>query len=130
MNVSPRYLGFTPLSSDYRRGYCHDNCESEVVARGGKVVCGWVVWLHIAQPLIEAEFHAVVRRDGKLLDVTPRQDNDTSILFVPDKMRKARRVDHRSWDTWSNMKLWSDHLFEQARPIRIIDSSESRVQAS
>jgi len=59
LKASPRYLPFTLLSSRYRTGYCHNNCEAEVAARGGKVVCGWMIWEHPL--LIEAEFHAVVR---------------------------------------------------------------------
>ncbi len=123
LTASPRYLTLTPLSPEYRRGYCHNNCAAEIAARGGKVICGWMVWEHHRQPLIEAEFHAVVKRDGKLLDITPRQDDDERILFVPDPLRKAQRIDYRSWSTWSNMKLWFGETFEPAKRILIVDPS-------
>lgn len=123
LKAAPRYLPFAPLSPDYQRGYCHDNCEAEVAANGGRFVGGWMIWEHHLLPLIEAEFHSVVRYGGKLLDITPRQDDDERILFVPDPSRRAVRMDYRIWDTWSNMKLWFDREFEPAHRILIIDPS-------
>ncbi|MCH9808827.1 MAG: hypothetical protein K0U74_13955 [Alphaproteobacteria bacterium] len=125
LKAAPRYLRFTPASPIYERGYCHNNCEVEVAANGGRIVCGWMIWEHQLQSLIEAEFHAVVKRDGKILDVTPRQDDDERILFIPDPTRRAERLDYRSWRTWSNMKLWFDHHFEPPNRILIVDPSKA-----
>ena len=41
-----------------------------------------MVWEHHVQPLIEAEFHAVVKRDGGLLDITPRQRDDKALATI------------------------------------------------
>ena len=52
-----RYLKYAEASSDYKAGYCLNNCDAEIQARGGKIVFGWVVW-ELPGALIEGEFHA------------------------------------------------------------------------
>jgi hypothetical protein len=51
------------------------------------VLFGWQLW-EWPNVLIEAEFHAVWHApDGRLIDVTPKTDNEEKILFVADKQR-------------------------------------------
>lgn len=60
----------------------------EVIAReGGEMICGWTIWQ--GKFLLDAEFHGVWRTpDGKYVDVTPKPDGETTILFLPDPTRK------------------------------------------
>jgi hypothetical protein len=65
-----------------------DNCFQNVAAvvrkNGGSVQHGWRMREQTAA-YVEGAFHAVWRRlDGALIDVTPRKDALTEILFLPD----------------------------------------------
>jgi len=68
-----------------------DNCFIDVrkhaTENGGSLQHGWMIW---EWPGISAEgvFHAVWRRpDGRLLDITKKQDGERRILFAPDPKR-------------------------------------------
>lgn len=66
---------------------CFGNVERVVRLQGGSEVLGWALW-EWPGLMIEAEFHAVWRHpDGRLVDVSPRLDEDTTILFLPDPVR-------------------------------------------
>lgn len=80
---------------------CHVNVEHHVKANGGTPVYGWIIWQSPA--LLHAEFHCNwLCSNGELLDITPKVDGETQILFLPDQIvkwngrvvpsrRKARR---------------------------------------
>ena len=102
--VTPVYLPFTFAAPDYEENRCLNNCEAEHKRTGAQIVFGWIVWELPSASFIECVFHAVVQRDGQLIDITPRQDNEERILFVPDAVRVARRETIRSWETWSSHK--------------------------
>lgn len=70
---------------------------------------------------VEAEFHAVMKRRGALHDITPRNDGEKIVLFVPDPTRVAVRVDEHTWKTWGNHKSADGHIVEAAAPIEILD---------
>lgn len=63
---------------------CFPNVEARIAASDGRMLCGWQIWEwpHI---LVEAEFHAVwLSPDGEMVEVTPKQNAEDVILFVPD----------------------------------------------
>lgn len=63
---------------------CFFNTKDQVAAYGGKLVFGWTIWLW-PKIYIEAEHHCVWEtKDGELLDVTPKVDQEDQILFVRD----------------------------------------------
>lgn len=65
-------------------GRCFQNVREMVKRRGGSVQCGWRMREQPAA-YVEGEFHSVWRSpDGTLIDVTPRTDRLTEILFLPD----------------------------------------------
>jgi hypothetical protein len=67
---------------------CFIDVEKQVEDSGGSIQHGWLVW-EIPGIIIEGEFHAVWRKlDGSLLDVTRKQDGETLVLFVPDRVRR------------------------------------------
>ena len=63
---------------------CFENVLLVVRRRGGSTQLGWRMR---EQPAVyvEGEFYAIWRApDGSLIDVTPRTDGLTTILFLPD----------------------------------------------
>ena len=61
-----------------------DNVAAMVRRRGGSMLTGWSL-RELPTVYVEGAFHAVWRGpDGSLVDVTPRADGRTRILFVPD----------------------------------------------
>ncbi len=60
-----------------------DQCFFNVILSGDKPVYGWLIW-ELTGFWLEAVRHAVVERDGKLVDITPPVDGEARLLFVPD----------------------------------------------
>ncbi len=68
---------------------CFFNVPKKVTAEGGRIQYGWAIWERPGL-LIEGEFHAVwVSPEGEFIDITPKRDGETEILFLPDG--------HREW---------------------------------
>lgn len=124
--MTPTFLPFTFAAEDYQVDRCLDNCEAENRRTGAEVVFGWTVWELPAASFVECVFHAVVRREGRLLDITPRRDHEDRILFVPDRERIARRETCRSWETWASHKRWGRRL-EATRSIVIENLVANRL---
>lgn len=100
----PVYLPLSHINYKYLANHCLSNCEAESHFTGDPIIYGWVIWEDKKSRFIEAEFHAVIYRNRKFVDITPRVDDEELILFVPDKIRVAKRIDKRKWDTWENHK--------------------------
>lgn len=65
-------------------GRCFENVRAVVKRRGGSTQHGWRMREQPAA-YVEGEFYAVWRQpEGALIDVTPRNDGLTTILFLPD----------------------------------------------
>jgi hypothetical protein len=63
---------------------CFFNVRDQVAREGGESVLGWTIW-EWPSTLIEAEFHAVWRSPtGRLLDLTPKDQGESTILFLED----------------------------------------------
>lgn len=63
---------------------CFFNVEDQAKRSNGKMVCGWTIW-EWPDIYIEAEFHSVLQMpSGELVDVTPKVDGESRILFVTD----------------------------------------------
>jgi hypothetical protein len=63
---------------------CFPIVEEHVELNGGKQIFGWCihVWRRV---IIEAEFHSIWERpDGVLIDITPKKEKGTHIVFVHD----------------------------------------------
>jgi hypothetical protein len=69
---------------DCQPGRSFQNAAAIVRRQGGVVQYGWRL-RELPSVYVEGEFHAVWRRpQGGLVDVTPRGDELTEILFLPD----------------------------------------------
>lgn len=87
----PVYVPFTNVSGATRDG-CFINVVEQVEKNGGLIQYGWAIWEH-PNVLIEALFHACwIDTAGKLVDITPKQDGEKQILFLPDTKRKYEGI--------------------------------------
>jgi hypothetical protein len=63
---------------------CFPNVAEKVKKDGEDICYGWVIWQ--SPNLIEAEMHAVwISPDNSLVDITPRDIDFESVLFIPDE---------------------------------------------
>lgn len=84
--AEPVFVPVRPFKAVYGAGYCTHIVPPYVEEHGGEAVTGWTIWY---QPefLIEAEFHMNWRSpDGELIDLTPKEDGEKQILFVPQQI--------------------------------------------
>lgn len=66
---------------------CFLNVPKYVQQHGGTMQVGWMIW-EKRTLWLEAEFHScLVAKDNKYIDITPKLDNDPTILFLPDPVR-------------------------------------------
>jgi hypothetical protein len=71
---------------------CFPNVEAKIARMGGHMLCGWQLW-EWPHLLIEAEFHAVwVSTEGEMVDITPKAQGETRILFVPHQRRRYEGI--------------------------------------
>lgn len=62
---------------------CFFNVKEKVEKFGGNIIYGWEILR--TQILCEAVRHAIwMSQEGKLIDITPKQNNQKNILFVED----------------------------------------------
>jgi hypothetical protein len=68
-------------------GLCFYNVKDKVTQDGGKIQYGWIIWENPGV-LIEAEFHSIwVSPQNEYIDITPKEDGERQILFLPDTTR-------------------------------------------
>lgn len=72
---------------------CHLNVAAHARRAGGRIVYGWLIWE--GPEHLQFEHHAVWESpQGGFVDVTPQQDGERQILFLPDPARpwQGRRI--------------------------------------
>jgi hypothetical protein len=98
---TPRYVPVRP-DPDAKVQDCFFNVRTSVERRGGRLQFGWTIW-EWPSTLVEGEFHAVwVSPDGMWVDVSPKPDGESRILFLPDSKREfdfetREHVDNVRW---------------------------------
>jgi hypothetical protein len=81
---------------------CFFNVRNKIARDGGEIQHGWAIWERPGL-FIEAEFHGVwVSPEMILVDVTPKVDGETEILFLPDP---DEVFDERSYVRRDNIRL-------------------------
>ena len=78
--------GYVPVQTDPNGmfGFCNVGVLEKTKADGGSIRFGWCIWEYPGVWLI-AEFHAVwVDPTGALIDITPKPDGETCIVFAGD----------------------------------------------
>lgn len=76
LNGKTKFLKFSYISDKFSPQHCLSNCEQENINNGSEVVYGWTIWEDHKKHFVEAEFHAVIKKDGELIDITPRRDGE------------------------------------------------------
>ena len=71
-----------PLRGDMKAKGCFPNVKARIDKEGGELVIGWCVWQ--ASKFIEAEYHAVWKKDGELIDLTTKPSGETEIVYFAD----------------------------------------------
>ncbi|ABD55788.1 hypothetical protein [Jannaschia sp. CCS1] len=64
-------------------GAVEDQPFYNVIMSGATPVFGWLMW-ELTGYWLEAQRHAVISRDGALVDITPPIDGETQVLFIRD----------------------------------------------
>ncbi|WP_304168786.1 hypothetical protein [Lonsdalea britannica] len=118
LKTTPMYLPLTKAPNT-RAGYCFNNCEDYIKENGGEAIYGWMLWEDRKKGFIEAEFHAVVKKDNRYLDITPRVDYENKILFIEDNARQSGRMNSHSWYSWSNIKIIDNCLEEMTEALQV-----------
>ncbi|MBB3802275.1 hypothetical protein FHR47_002542 [Xanthomonas arboricola] len=89
--AEPVYLPVQP-EADAIVHECFPNVQAKIARDGGQMQCGWQLW-EWPHVLVEAEFHAVwVSPTGEMVDITPKPEGETRILFVPDSRRSYQGI--------------------------------------
>lgn len=125
---SAKFLDYTHRSDQFRPKYCFNNCEDEAEKTDCEVVYGWQIWEDKKNSFIEAEFHSVVRENGRLIDISPRQDNDKKVLFVPDTKRTSGRKNKNTWASWTNLKMQNGCVLEDTKEIEVVELYDNRSE--
>ena len=119
----PQFIRYTAIpSAGYAAGQALENCEKESARTGDPIVFGWLIWEDRKQAIIEAEFHAVIRRAGELVDITPRANNEQTLLFAVDQQRSGKRENNGAWQTWCAHKWVGGHIVHAAHPASLGDA--------
>lgn len=82
----PIYVPVRPIPGGVENE-CFSNVAAAVKQSGGERRLGWALW-EWPGVMVEGEFHAIWKTEaGQLIDVSPRQDCESRILFLPDPSR-------------------------------------------
>lgn len=81
--ATPQYVPVEP-QPNCRENDCFNNVDKYIQHHFGEKICGWAIWQK-ANIMIEAEAHAIIKTEsGQLIDITPHDYSEKSILFLPD----------------------------------------------
>src|SRR4030042_5246672 len=85
-STNPVFVPVEPRH-DVRFNYCLTDVLLFVQKNGGTTQFGWLIWEN-PQVFLEAEFHACwVNPEKKIIDITPKRDNEKRVLFLPHSKR-------------------------------------------
>ncbi len=115
---------FRPEGFEPEYDYCHFNVWCQLRRLGGEPQPGWVLAQDKQKSFAEAIFHAVWRNpDGRLLDVTPRRDNEKRLLFVPDNARSIVLTSYEGMPaihTYDNVRILGNSLMTPLTEITVV----------
>ncbi|WP_437191365.1 hypothetical protein [Planctomicrobium sp. SH527] len=82
----PYYVKVRPVP-DAVPNNCHMNVKQHIDEYGGTSMSGWIDWQ--SPLLLQAEFHTNwISPDGEIVDITPKEEGESRILFLPDQRQK------------------------------------------
>lgn len=87
----PRFVEVKPFNW-CRLNCCDLNVEKAIRDNGGKALYGFRIW-SVPTMYIEADLHCIwINRKGQLIDITPSEDLEEKVLFLPDSEIKTVRL--------------------------------------
>lgn len=90
--TSPVFLDVTP-ESYAQINECVAAVQQKISEEGGEEKLGWQIWAIPGVMIIEAEFHSVwVSPTGEMKDITPKQQGEQKVLFLPDPNLKYEGI--------------------------------------
>jgi hypothetical protein len=100
---------------------CHINNFVKVKLYGGSIVYGWIFYQDKINDFTETQFHSVwCNNDGKIFDITPREDQEKRIMFIPDQVRKIETVVYENQHlirTFDNIRLFKGDFLNGTKEI-------------
>ena len=119
------HLKYTrPTGFEPEHDYCHFNVWCQLRHAGGEPQQGWVLAQDKQKSFAEAIFHAVWKHpDGRLLDMTPRKDNEKRLLFVPDSVRSIALASHEgspAIHTYDNVRMLGNSFMTPLTEITVV----------
>ena len=125
-----KYTNETAFSAEFEN--CHVNNLVKRKLNGGKLVFGWIIWENKEVNFIEANFHSLWKDNNlKLYDITPRRDNETTILFVQDNHREIEFTKHLNSPaikTFNNLRIQNGQIITGIIPVFAIMTSPLLVE--
>lgn len=87
----PYYLNTEPFHWS-RVNCCDLNVKKIVKEQGGEIIFGFKIW-SIPKLYIEASLHSIWENpNGKLIDITPNEDGEKTVLFLPEPRLNTVRL--------------------------------------
>lgn len=127
-NGTAHFLTVSP-DADSKINECFPNVEVKIARDGGRMLCGWQLW-EWPRVMVEAEFHAVwVSADGSMVDITPKEQGESRILFLPDPKRTYDGVLVDNVRRAIRDDLLVHHLIKVSKAItRVMNHGERAMQ--
>ena len=107
---------------------CHLNAWIQCKFEGGSTSTGWTLWQDRMTQFVEAQFHTVwVDKRNCQRDITPRQDKEREVFFVPDPrlpVRVTRHAGQPALIVFANVSMQSGRLIKGIEEqVRVLNSS-------
>jgi hypothetical protein len=100
-------------------GMCFVGVADKIKADAGSICHGWAIWETLPGLFLTAEFHAVwVSPSGELIDITPKPQRETRVVFAPDP-RYAADFDF--------LKRPNSHRVRIYRPADLVERARERI---
>lgn len=119
---------FTPAPIE-----CHLNVWVQCNKEGGSAVSGWMIAEDPKHHFVEAQYHTVwISPSGKLVDITPRQDKEKKVLFVPDYARPLKFNVSPDGNTiffiYTNCKMQFKKIIVDIERVQIMSNSKFAIK--
>ena len=113
-NNEPVHVPVRPsVGADFNE--CFRNVANHITNHSGEIQHGWIIW-EMPNLWLNAEFHAVwVSSTGQFIDVTPKVDGESNILFLPDSKRLYKGQLVENWkklladNRFTRQWMWGEH---------------------
>ncbi|MBU2500227.1 hypothetical protein KJ682_02745 [bacterium] len=123
------HLPFTkPGSFEPEPKNCFFNVWIQCDREGGAFYFGWILAQDRAHAFSEAQFHCIWRSPkGELLDITPREDEEERLLFIPDSGRNIELSSHNGSPaliSYDNVSICKGELLTGVERIKVVPQTD------